>query len=232
MHAADLADVDPRLELLNFLLDNGSDLVGFEFHGHSCRSSADGDFAVGWRSSRRRRCRRCGARRRRSGSGSTSVFEDRLAAELGPQAMRDAWLASAGSSGVGGGQPHADAVPQLVVQARASGGGSPAGSRAGRAGPRPSESSATSGDTRPPSTRSSIADFSSGETRAEARTASSLGKRSSTSAITRVELLERPPPFGRPSRPRRSKRLGVDVGNVLDAHVGLDAGPRCGRLRR
>ena len=36
-HAADLADVDARLELLNFLLDDGSDLVGFEFHGRSCR---------------------------------------------------------------------------------------------------------------------------------------------------------------------------------------------------
>ena len=36
-HAADLADVDARLELLNFLLDDGSDLVGFEFHGHSWR---------------------------------------------------------------------------------------------------------------------------------------------------------------------------------------------------
>ena len=36
-HAADLADVDARLELLNFLLNDGSDLVGFEFHGHSCR---------------------------------------------------------------------------------------------------------------------------------------------------------------------------------------------------
>ena len=32
-HAADLTDVDARLELLNFLLDYGSDLVGFEFHG-------------------------------------------------------------------------------------------------------------------------------------------------------------------------------------------------------
>ena len=37
-HAADLADVDLRLVLLNFLLDYGSDLVGFEFHGRSCRS--------------------------------------------------------------------------------------------------------------------------------------------------------------------------------------------------
>ena len=36
-HAADLADVDARFELLNFLLNDGSDLVGFEFHGHSCR---------------------------------------------------------------------------------------------------------------------------------------------------------------------------------------------------
>ena len=36
-HAADLADVDARFELLNFLLDYGSDLVGFELHGHSCR---------------------------------------------------------------------------------------------------------------------------------------------------------------------------------------------------
>ena len=45
-HAADLADVDLRLELLNFLLDDGSDLVGFEFHGRSCRSSACACFRV------------------------------------------------------------------------------------------------------------------------------------------------------------------------------------------
>ena len=46
-HAADLADVDPGLELLDFMLDNGSDLVGFESHGHSCRSSAGDAVAVG-----------------------------------------------------------------------------------------------------------------------------------------------------------------------------------------
>ncbi len=39
-HPAHLADVDLGLELLNFLLDNGSDLVGFEFHGRSCQSFA------------------------------------------------------------------------------------------------------------------------------------------------------------------------------------------------
>ena len=49
-HPADLADVDAGLELLNFLLDYGSDLVGFESHGRSCRSSVDGWFAIGWRS--------------------------------------------------------------------------------------------------------------------------------------------------------------------------------------
>ena len=31
-HGADFADVDLALELLNFLLDDGSDLVGIEFH--------------------------------------------------------------------------------------------------------------------------------------------------------------------------------------------------------
>ncbi len=38
--APDFADVDPGFVLLNFLPDNGSDLVGFESHGHSCRSFA------------------------------------------------------------------------------------------------------------------------------------------------------------------------------------------------
>jgi hypothetical protein len=36
-HSADFTDVDARFELFNFLLDYGSDLVGFEFHGRSSR---------------------------------------------------------------------------------------------------------------------------------------------------------------------------------------------------
>ena len=35
-HATDFADVDLGLVVLNFLLNDGSDLVGFEFHGRSC----------------------------------------------------------------------------------------------------------------------------------------------------------------------------------------------------
>ncbi len=34
-HATDLADVDLRLEVFNFRLNDGSDLVGFEFHERS-----------------------------------------------------------------------------------------------------------------------------------------------------------------------------------------------------
>ena len=41
-HPADLADVDARFELFNFLPNYGSDFVGFEFHGHSCPSFVDG----------------------------------------------------------------------------------------------------------------------------------------------------------------------------------------------
>src|SRR5262249_12927523 len=58
--AADLADVDAGLELLDLSLNNGSYLVGFESHGHSYRSSAGGWIATGWRRTRRRRYRRCG----------------------------------------------------------------------------------------------------------------------------------------------------------------------------
>ena len=65
-HATDLADVDAGLELFNFLLDYGSDLVGFESHEHSYRSSAGEWIATGWRRSRRRRCRQCEGRPRRS----------------------------------------------------------------------------------------------------------------------------------------------------------------------
>ena len=54
-HLADLADVDPGLVPFNLLLDHGSDLVGFEFHGRSCQSSVDGHAPTGWRCSRRKR---------------------------------------------------------------------------------------------------------------------------------------------------------------------------------
>ena len=127
MHAADLADVDAGLELLNFLLDDGSDLVGFEFHGHSCRSSVDGSSAIGWRSSRRRPCRRRGARRRRSSSGSTtrSSTARRRAGRGGSAAS---WPACGVVQRRGGGQPHADAARAAGRTAAAPGGGSPGGS--------------------------------------------------------------------------------------------------------
>ena len=35
-HATDFADVDLGLVVFNFRLNDGSDLVGFEFHGRSC----------------------------------------------------------------------------------------------------------------------------------------------------------------------------------------------------
>ncbi len=87
------------------------------------------------------------------------------------------------------------------------------------------------GEARPPSTRSISADFSSGETRAEASTASNLGKRSSTSAHQGVELREHRRRLAGLFR-RVQQALGVDVGDVLDAHLGLHLGRGAGIVRR
>ena len=220
-----------RLELLNFLLDYGSDLVGFEFHGHSCRSSADGGFAIGWRSSRRRRCRRCGARRRRSARdrsgrsriGSPPSMPRRLVGDLlGHRVVerRRRWSSRT-----------RHAAAQLVVKHVRLAVDRPQAVEP--AVPRHDLEEVDQQRPRPaaPSTRSSMPTFSSGETRTEAKNRLELGKAVEHVGHQGVELVEHR--VGRPAFSAASKqRLGIDVGDVLDARRRPPSRPPCGRRVR